>query len=205
MHERRFAATSFITFLLAVTGSAALAVDDSATALPRVYSFYQDNKSCSELPGEATKAVLWNGRTWYLTAPALLVSPPAETKRVGTPLNVRPLDVFVEQAVLQGASVTKVDAPSATDMPMHLRLVLAVHSQVALGPGTYSLQSIIAVRLCTEGENNRTSILYVGPKKGVTVKDWWDRRKSERWVNAYRDAFSLAIADALHWAADQDS
>ena len=189
------ASAVWMTTLFTLAAPAIQAPDENRP-LPLVSSFYQDDESCSENLGEATQQVTWHGRVWSFTAPVSLVSPPAETKRVGTPLDVRPLDVFVSQAQLSGASGA---GQLARQMPIRLRLVLVVHSLTALGPGTYSLQSIIAVRLC---KNASTSLLYVGPRKGVTVKDWWKRRKSERWINAYRDAFSLAVADALNWAAD---
>jgi len=192
------ASAVWMTTLFTLAAPAIQAPDENRP-LPLVSSFYQDDESCSEHAGEATQPVSWHGHLWYLTAPVSLVSPPAETKRVGTPLDVRPLDLFVNQAQLRGASVAGGDGQLAKETPIRLRLVLAVHSLTALGPGTYSLQSIIAVRLC---KNASTSLLYVGPRKGVTVKDWWKRRKSERWIDAYRDAFSLAVADALDWAAD---
>jgi hypothetical protein len=195
--------TVWITALLAVTGPGLLTADESTRHLPRVYSYFEDDKSCSELTGEATQAVNWNGRTWYLTAPMSLVSPPAETKRVGTPLEVRPLDVIVHQAQLRGAAVLdgNTNGKLATEMSIRLRLVLLVHDLTPLDLGVYSLQSIIAVRLCEADQNALVSSLYVGPRKGIDIKDQWHRNKSERWINGYRDAFSLAVADALDWAA----
>jgi hypothetical protein len=192
----------WMTTLFTLSAPAIQASDENTRPLPLVNSFYQDDESCSEHVGEATQRVTWNGQAWYLTAPVLLVSPPAETKRVGTPLDVRPLDVFVNQAQLREANVASGDAQLAKQIPIRLRLVLAVHDLTSLGPGTYSLQSIIAVRLCGAVKNAPSSLLYVGPRKGVNIKDWWNQRKSERWINAYRDAFSLAVADALDWAAD---
>jgi len=52
--------------------------------LPRLSSFYPDDGSCSEHIGETTQRVIWNGRSWNLTAPESLVSPLSETKRNGT-------------------------------------------------------------------------------------------------------------------------
>jgi hypothetical protein len=197
------ASALWTTMLFTLAGPAIQASDENSRPLPLVNSFYQDDELCSEHVGEATQPVTWNGQVWYLTAPVSLVSRPAETKRLGTPLDVRPLDVFVNQAQSRGASVVGGDGQLAKEIPIRLRLVLAVHDLTSLGPGTYSLQSIIAVRLCGAVKNVSTSLLYVGARKGVTIKDWWNRRKSERWINAYRDAFSLAVTDALDWAADK--
>jgi len=193
----------WITTALILAGPGVIAADESTRHLPPVYSYRQYDESCTEHAGEATQAVTWNGHSWYLTAPESLVSPASETERVGTPLDVRPLEVFVEQARLRGAGLSKPVAPASTGLPIQLRLVLAVHALTPLGPNTYSLQSIIAVRLCTSEQNGSAGLLYLGPRKGVAIKDWWHRNKSEKWVKGYRDAFTLAVADALDWAAAQ--
>jgi len=171
--------------------------------LPRLYSFYLDDESCSEHAGEATRTVIWNGRPWNLTAPVEMVSPPSETKRNGTPLIVRPLDDFVTQAQRLGATIPNSDRPTVAVSAVQLRLVLAVHDLVAEEAAKYSLQTIIVVRLCSSIERGSASALHVGPREGVYLTDWWGRRKSERWINGYREAFSLSVADALEWAADE--
>jgi len=48
--------------------------------------------------GKITQRVMWNERLWNLTAPEALVSPPSETRRNGTPLDIRPLNDLVTQA-----------------------------------------------------------------------------------------------------------
>jgi hypothetical protein len=76
-----------------------------------------------------------------------------------------------------------------------------VHDLVAEGPGEFSLQTIIAVRLCSSTERFSGSALYIGPRKGVNLTEWWRSRKSQRWIDGYREAFSLSVTDALEWAA----
>jgi len=190
-------------FTLAVP--AVHASDENARPLPLLHSFYQDDESCSEHVGEATKQVTWNGRTWYLTAPESLVSPSSETKRNGTPLDIRPLNDFVSQAQKLGAIIVNGDRAIAADTPVGLRLVMVVHEFVAEGPGKFSLQTIIAVRLCGSTERFSGSALYIGPPKGVNLTEWWRSRKSQRWIDGYREAFSLSVADALEWAAAKAS
>jgi len=190
-------------FTLAVP--AVHASDENARPLPLLHSFYQDDESCSEHVGEATKQVTWNGQTWYLTAPESLVSPPSETKRNGTPLDIRPLNDFVSQAQKLGAIIVNGDRAIAADTPVGLRLVMVVHEFVAEGPGKFSLQTIIAVRLCGSTERFSGSALYIGPPKGVNLTEWWRSRKSQRWIDGYREAFSLSVADALEWAAAKAS
>jgi hypothetical protein len=201
----KFSHTSalWLTLLFALVGADLQSPGAVTGSPPLVHSFYQDDQSCSEHAGEATQEMTWNGQTWDLTAPLSVISPPEEVARVGTPLDVRPLDVFVSQAKLRGGVEADPTVSSAGTRAIRLRLVRVVHSLVPVGPATYSLQSIIWVRLCETVGSALPSALYEGPRKGVTIKDWWMRRKSERWVNAYGDAFSLAVGDALDWAAAQ--
>jgi hypothetical protein len=179
------------------------ATDNNNRKLPRLSSFYLDDGSCSEHIGETTQRVIWNGRPWNLTAPESLVSPPSETKRNGTPLDIRPLNDFVTQAHKLGAIIVNGDRAIAADTPVGLRLVMVVHDLVAEGPGEFSLQTIIAVRLCGSTEGFSGSALYIGPRKGVNLTEWWRNRKSQRWIDGYREAFSLSVADALEWAAGE--
>jgi len=146
---------------------------------------------------------MWNERLWNLTAPEALVSPPSETRRNGTPLDIRPLNDLVTQAQKLGANIVNGDRAIAADTPVGLRLVMVVHDLVAEGPGKFSLQTIIAVRLCGSIERVSRSALYIGPRKGVALTEWWRSRKSQRWIDGYREAFSLSVADALEWAAGE--
>src|SRR6266446_3183403 len=135
----------WITVLYTLSVPVSDATDNNNRKLPRLSSFYLDDGSCSEHIGETTQRVIWNGRPWNLTAPESLVSPPSETKRNGTPLDIRPLNDFVTQAhKLGGIIVNGVRAIAAVG----LRLVMVVHDLVAEGPGEFSLQTIIAVRVC---------------------------------------------------------
>ena len=170
--------------------------------LPLFSSFYQDDEASLERAGESTQEVEWNGRAWFITAPMSLTSPPREAAREGTPLELTPLNVFVAQLLARGASVATHDG--AMQQPVRLRLVLVTHHPTALGPATFSLQVVIAVRFCAMAAHPPVSALYVGPWKGATIKDWWGApRSSDRWTSGYRDAFSLAVADALDWAANE--
>jgi hypothetical protein len=175
--------------------------DVNARRLPLLHSFYQDDESCSEHIGEATKQVTWNGRTWYLTAPESLVSPPSETKRNGTPLDVKPLSEFISQAQLRRATLVSGDPTTAPSFAVRLRLVMVVHEILASEPAAFSLQTEIAVRLCDAAGKSSGGALYIGPWKGVNLIEWWRSRKSQRWIDGYREAFSLSVADALEWAA----
>src|SRR5579872_5981594 len=58
--------------------------------MPVLYSYYMDDGSCAEQVGESTQTVIWRGRPWNLTALTALVSPRSETRRNGTPLDIRP-------------------------------------------------------------------------------------------------------------------
>jgi hypothetical protein len=113
------------------------ATDNNNRKLPRLSSFYLDDGSCSEHIGETTQRVIWNGRPWNLTAPESLVSPPSETKRNGTPLDISPLNDFVTQAHKLGAIIVNGDRAIAADTPVGLRLVMVVHDLVAEGPGIF--------------------------------------------------------------------
>ena len=180
---------------------------DTPRPLPLAYSYYVDDPSCTAHEGEETRAVAWNGQIWTITTLVSLTSPRSETRRLGTLLDVRPLEVFLKQAQTLGADVVVSDETLPRKEPHHLRLVLVVHDLLAApsGAATYSLQSIIAVRLCTSKDNHLTSALYVSPRKGVTIKDWWKRRSSPRWVDTYREAFSLAVADSINWAKTESA
>jgi hypothetical protein len=151
------------------------ATDNKNRKFPRFSSFYLDDGSCSEHIGETTQRVIWNGCPWNLTAPESLVSPPSETKRNGTPLDIRPLNDFVTQAHKLGAIIVNRDRAIAADTPVGLRLVM----------------------LCGSTERFSGSALYIGPRKGVNLTEWWRSRKSQRWIDGYREAFSLSVADAL--------
>jgi hypothetical protein len=186
---------------LAGGGAAAAGADE--VRLPSRWSFYQDDAECREQPGEATRRVLWKDQLWTVTAPQTVQSPRSETKRVGTPLDIRPLETFVAQLRSRGASDAPADAKPSSGAAPRLRLVLVVHEQNALGPGSYQLQSIIAVRWCGLAKGRPVSVLRVGPRKGVTITDWWARLKSERWRDSYRQAFALAVGEALEWAQTQ--
>jgi hypothetical protein len=183
-------------------GGVAPAADDRA-GLPYFWSFYQDDVACLEHTGEATQRVLWKDRVWSVTAPLAVDSPRAETRRVGTPLILRPLETFVAELHARGATDAPADAQPNPDAAPRLRLVLVVHEQNALGPGTYQLQSIIAVRWCGVANGMPGTVRRVGPRQGVTITDWWDRQKSERWKESYRQAFTLAVGEALEWAQAQ--
>jgi hypothetical protein len=189
--------------LAVISVPASQAADNQVRELPRFNSFYQDDGSCSEHLLESTETVIWNGRTWILTAPVSLVSPPSETKRNGTPLDVKPLSEFVTQAQKQGAVLASDDLANAAESSVKLRLVTVTHDLVAEGSGTFSLQTIIAVRLCGAVEKSSESTLYIGPRKGVILTEFWRSRKSQRWIDGYRDAFALSVANALEWAGDE--
>jgi hypothetical protein len=191
----------WMTPLFTIAVPAVQASDENARPLPLLRSFYQDDESCSEHVGEATKQVTWNARTWYLTAPESLVSPPSETKRNGTPLDVKPLGEFISQAQLRGAILVSGDQTTAPGFAVRLRLVMVVHNIWAEEPATFSLQTNIAVRLCDAAAKSSRGALYIGPWKGVNLIEWWRTRKSQRWIDGYREAFSLSVADALDWAA----
>ncbi len=138
--------------LLMSCGVTSQAADVNVRRLPKLYSFYQDDALCSQHSGEARQVVTWNGRTWHLMAPVSLVSPPSETKRNGTPLDVKPLSEFVTQAQKHGAVIVSDIPVNAAEFPVVVRLVMLVHDLVAEGPGTFSLQTIVAVRLCGASE-----------------------------------------------------
>jgi hypothetical protein len=189
--------------LLTSSGVTSQAADVNARTLPKLYSFYQDDALCWEHAGEATQVVTWNGRTWHLTAPLLLVSPPSETKRNGTPLDVKQLDTLTTEAVAHGASLSGGEGQRVEEQPLRLRLVVVVHDLAADEPATFYLETIVAVRLCGATEKSSASVLYVGPRKGVKITEWWRSRKSQRWIDGYRNAFELSVADALEWAAGE--
>jgi hypothetical protein len=193
-----------ITMLLTFLMSVSQATNNNDRKLPRLSSFYQDDGSCSEHVGDATQGIIWDARRWNLTAPRSLVSPSSETNRNGTPLDVKPLNEFILQAQRREAIVVSGDHGAiAANSSVGLRLVMVVHDLVAEGPWTFSLQTIVAVRLCGSGKNMPVNTLYVGPRKGVYIRNWWRSRKSEQYVEGYRTAFALSVADAIEWAAGQ--
>jgi len=197
----RFLALWVMTFL-ALSGPSGWATDNNGGNLPRLRSFYRDDGSCLAQSGEVVRRVTWNGHPWNLTAPESLVSPASETKRNGTPLDISPLNEFVTQAQKLGAVVSD-DGAVAADPAIGLRLVMVVHDLVTEGPGSFSLQTIIAVRLCGSTERFSGNALYIGRLKGVSLTEWWRSRKSQRWIDGYREAFSLSVTDALEWAAGE--
>lgn len=176
------------------------ATDTNVRKIPPLNSFYLDDGSCAQHSGEKTQTVNWNGRRWNVTAPESLVSPPYETKRNGTPLEVTPLSEFVVQAQKLGATLVNDDRAIAADNPVALRLVMVVHDLLVEGPAKFSLDTIIAVRLCGSSGNISGSALYIGPREGRYITEWWRSNKSQRWIDEYRHSFSLSVADALEWA-----
>ena len=194
-----------IAILFALLAPVSQAIYNNGRTIPRLYSYYQDDGSCQERMGEATQRIVWNGRPWNIMAPESLMSPPSETKRNGTPLDIRPLNEFATQAQKQGAVVVGGDRDSAiaAHSPVLLRLVMVVHDRVADSPGNFSLQTIIAVRLCGAVDEASGSVVYIGPRKGVNLTEWWRSRKSQRWMDGYREAFALSVGDALEWAAGE--
>jgi hypothetical protein len=202
-NPRRVLVLAWLTVFSTLSVPVSDATDNPDRKLPQLRSFYLDDGSCSEHIGEITQRVMWNERLWNLTAPEALVSPPSETRRNGTPLDIRPLNDLVTQAQKLGANIVNGDRAFAADTPVGLRLVMVVHDLVAEGPGKFSLQTIIAVRLCGSIERVSRSALYIGPRKGVALTEWWRSRKSQRWIDGYREAFSLSVADALEWAAGE--
>jgi len=195
---------AWLTVFSALFAPVCGATDTNNRQLPRLYSFYSDDGSCSEHTGEKTQTVIWNGRPWNLTALESLASPPSETKRTGTPLDIRPLSEFVMQAQKLGAlPVNGGGRATPADTPVGLRLVMVTHDLLADEPARFSLQTIIAVRLCDSSEKSSASALYIGPPGGVNLTEWWRSSKSQRWIDGYREAFSLSVADALKWAAGE--
>lgn len=195
---------AWTTVLSTLVGTVSAGIDYSDRTLQRLRSFYLDDGSCLERAGEITQRVVWNGRTWNLTAPETLVSPSSETKRTGTPLDIKPLKEFVTQAEKAGATIVNGEGAIAANAPLGLRLVMVVHNPVTEESGAVSLQTAIAVRLCASTERFSGSTLYIGPRKGVNFTErWTQRRKSKRWIEGYRDAFSLSVADALERAAGE--
>lgn len=97
-NPRRLLMSAWITLFFTLSIPVGDAADSNNRKLPRLYSFYLDDGSCVEHSGERTQELIWNGRSWNLTAPEALVSPPSETERTGTPLDIRPLHAFLTQA-----------------------------------------------------------------------------------------------------------
>lgn len=202
-NPRRLLVVVWIVVLSTLLAPVSDAADTNVRKIPPLNSFYLDDGSCAEHSGEKTQTVIWNGRRWNLTAPESLVSPPYETKRNGTALEVRPLSEFVAQAQKLGATLVNDDRAIAADNPIALRLVMVVHDLLVEGPAKFSLDTIIAVRLCSSSGNFSGSALYIGPREGRYITEWWRSHRSQRWIDEYRQSFSLSVADALEWAAGQ--
>jgi hypothetical protein len=165
----------------------------------RFFSYHSDEPGCRANP--ATDLTLPVGDRWIIIAPRRVVSPEAERKRAGGPLDIEiaePLQSALRQRLTDSQSLGAIQ--SGESNITRLKIVSVSHDVVGLGMGKAQAHIRLDFLICINGDVSETSVVKTVTRNGPNMSTLWHQPRGEELQQGFQRAADEAIDSIVDFA-----